>query len=392
MPQFGVTDRVGLNVIAETTWGVTPNTPAFQALRFTGESLNYSATFVASEEIRADRMQVDTTKVSQQGSGDINAELTFGTFDTLLTGAFMSDWVTTGTPVTATTITLTKTNGTPNTWSIGGTGLNVLGAPGQWIRVVRGALTFYARMLTVAPTVVTIAPLTDVASFVTGTSVTITPANYIRNGVVKKSFTLQKTFNDLAAPGFFNFTGAKIGTWNLELATGALVKTSFSVMSKDAVLTAAQNSGATITPANLNPSMNAVDNVLGVVFANDPGGQAYYFNTLKLTLDNQLRAQMAIGVVGLVGIEAGKLKTTGSIEIYFENTTIYDRFRASSKMAIDFLIQDTLGNSYIVTLPSVKFTKCEIVAGGQNQDIFAKCDFENLIDSSGTYQIQLSRL
>ena len=392
MPQFGSTDRVGLNVVAETTWGVTPTTPAFSAVRFTGESLNFTTSFVSSEEIRADRMQTDTQKVSQQGAGDINGEMTYGTYDTFLSAAFMANWVTSGTPKTATDIALVKTAGTPNTWALTGTTMSGVGAVGQWVRVVRGALTFYARLTSVAAGTLGIQPLTDEPSWASGTSVVITPLNYLRNGTTKKSLSIQKVYNDLAAVTYHNFVGAKVGTWNLELTTAALIKTSFGVMAKDATMSETQIADATVAAANTNPSMNAADNVLGVVFDGDAGGSAYYFNTLKLTLDNALRAQMAVGTVGLIGIEAGKLKTTGTIEIYFESKALYDRFRAATALSLDFLMQDANGNIYAVTLPKVKFTKMEIVAGAQNQDIFAKCDFEALMNAESTYQIQLSRL
>ncbi len=45
----------------------------------------------------------------------------------------------------------------------------------------------------------------------------------------------------------------------------------------------------------------------------------------------------------------------------------------------------------MVTIPRAKYTSMEIVAGGNDQDIFASAQFEGIINAAGTYQYQISR-
>ena len=397
MPDFGTSNRVALRQVAESTWGDTPGTPTLEAVRFTSEGLNYNADFITSEEIRADRMTPDTIQVSSQAGGDINGEWSYATYDDFIAAAMYGTWDTSGTAQTDTTLAIVKVGGSPNTWSItdSGSGLDANSwAVGQFVKVTGFATagTFFAEILTITAGEITIAPLTDVASESAGDSVTITPMNYVRNGVTKSSFTIQKAFTDLATPELWNFTGARISTWNLELATGSILTTTFGVLAKDAAMTETQFAGATVNPANTNTVLNAVDNVAAIVFDGDPGGSTYYFNSLSVNLDNALRGQEAVGTLGLIGVEAGRLSLTGAIELYFENSALFDKFRAATAFNLSFLAQDAAGNSYIVTIPRAKYTSMEIVAGGNDQDIFASAQFEGIINAAGTYQYQISRL
>ena len=85
-----------LSYIAETTWGVTPTSPApvFQAIRFTGESLKIMNESVVSDEIRPDRNVPDTILVGGGASGGIDGELTYGTFDDFLESVLYNTWST----------------------------------------------------------------------------------------------------------------------------------------------------------------------------------------------------------------------------------------------------------------------------------------------------------
>lgn len=399
MPDFGTSNRVALRQVAESTWGTTPATPTFDAVRFTAESLNYNADFITSEEIRSDRMTPDTIQVSSQAGGDINGEWSYGTYDAFIAAALYSTWVTTGSTVSAATdISVTKTGGTPNTWVLGSSSTDFTAQSwvvGQFIKIAGFSVagTFWAQIASIdSASAVTIYPLSDVATEAAGDAVTITPANFVRNGITKSSFTVQKAFTDLATPEFWNFTGARISTWSLELATGSILTTVFGVLAKDASMTETQFAGATINAANTNTVLNAVDNIAAIVFDGDPGGSTFYFNSLSVQLDNQLRGQEAVGTLGLIGVEAGRLSITGSIELYFENSSLFDKFRAATAFSLSFLAQDTAGNAYIVTIPRAKYTSMEIVAGGSDQDIFASAQFEGIINAAGTYQYQISRL
>ncbi len=80
--------------IEEVTSGVTPATPAFDVFRCTKDSLDIKINYIESSEIRADREKGDLTPGTSSVEGTLGAELSFGTFDSLIAAAFCNDWVT----------------------------------------------------------------------------------------------------------------------------------------------------------------------------------------------------------------------------------------------------------------------------------------------------------
>lgn len=78
--------------VAETAWGTTPSSPAFQKLRITSETLMPAKATVRSDEVRPDRNVVDEIQVGQSVAGDINFELSDGTFEALLESFMFGVW------------------------------------------------------------------------------------------------------------------------------------------------------------------------------------------------------------------------------------------------------------------------------------------------------------
>ena len=55
------------------------------------------------------------------------------------------------------------------------------------------------------------------------------------------------------------------------------------------------------------------------------------------------------------------------------------------------MVADGAGNRYIVNIPRAKMTSAEIVAGGSDEDIFVSAEFDAILNTAGTYMIQVSR-
>lgn len=85
-------NRVRLRAIKQSAFGVTPTTGTSTDLRFTGESLAFAINSETSKEIRSDRQVADLIQTGAEASGDIQFELSYGTFDELFAGALGSAW------------------------------------------------------------------------------------------------------------------------------------------------------------------------------------------------------------------------------------------------------------------------------------------------------------
>ena len=79
--------RHNLAYVAESTFGTTPSTPGFQNLRHTGTTLGLSKDAIESEELRDDRQIAHFRHGNKNVSGDVNIELSYGTFDDFIEAA-----------------------------------------------------------------------------------------------------------------------------------------------------------------------------------------------------------------------------------------------------------------------------------------------------------------
>lgn len=91
--------RHGLFAVKETAYGVTPVDPVFDTVRITGTTLGLTKEGLQSDEIRSDRQIADYRLGNNQVGGDINFELSYGSFDKFLQAVLLSgDWET-GVPI-----------------------------------------------------------------------------------------------------------------------------------------------------------------------------------------------------------------------------------------------------------------------------------------------------
>lgn len=394
---FAISNQVSLKYVEESTLGTTPATPTLIEVRFTEEDMNYNVDFITSQEIRADRMVPDTIQVAASADGSITGELSYASYDDWLEGALFTDWVTTGSELgPVTDVAIVKVGGTPNTWTLTQVAAALASQSwvvGQFIRVAGfdTAGTFWAEITSIAAGTLGIRPMTDVASEAAGDSVTITPLNFVRNGVVRHSYTIQKAFTDLTTPEYLNFTGCVVDSLTMTIEAGSILGVEFGFIGTGAAMTETQFSGSSTTAANTNDVMNAVGNVAAIVFDGDPGASTIFFQSVEIELDNGVRGQDAVGTLGFVGVVPGRMSITGSVELYFEDSTLYDKFIAATTFSLTFMVADAAGNRYIIQVPRAKYTSMEVVAGGLDEDVFLSAEFEGIINSAGTYQFQIAR-
>lgn len=83
-----------LHYIAESSYGVTPATPAFTPLPHTGCSLALAKDALESEKLRGDRMVEDVRHGNRNVSGEIPAEFEYGSFDAILEAVLCGTWTT----------------------------------------------------------------------------------------------------------------------------------------------------------------------------------------------------------------------------------------------------------------------------------------------------------
>lgn len=94
--------RHALYGVPESTYGETPQDPALDAIRITGTTIGLSKDPLESAEIRSDRQKADFRLGANQVGGDLNFELSYGSFDQLLDAVLMADGWESDTPALGT--------------------------------------------------------------------------------------------------------------------------------------------------------------------------------------------------------------------------------------------------------------------------------------------------
>lgn len=379
-------NRTQITFIKESVYGVTPDTPQMQELRMTGESLNKNINNIVSNEIRSDRQISDLIQAAKSAAGDINFELSYGTYDEFLASALYSgDW-SSDLNISGTDIAADATGFTSSSTDFVAEGVVV----GQIIKVAgftgNVANNTYYRVTSVSANDLNTSPA-PAATDAAGEAVTI-KGSYIRNGTTQRSFTIEKGFLDISE--FFTYIGMVVNQMSLNIKSQEIVTGTFSLMGKNATL-AGSSIDATPTAATTSEILNAVDDVASIKEGGTEVASPNFVEELTIELNNNLRSKYAVGSDSLTGIGTGKCDVTGSLKTYFGDSALMDKYIAGTKTSIDFRIQDAAGNTYIFDLPEIKFDSANVVAQGQDQDVFAEMNYRAIRDAVYGFTIQICK-
>lgn len=84
--------RHSMRYVFESVYGTTPSNPTLTPIRHTGTTLGLAKDTLESAEIRSDRQIVDFRHGTRQVNGDIQLELSYGSYDDILEAVLMGTW------------------------------------------------------------------------------------------------------------------------------------------------------------------------------------------------------------------------------------------------------------------------------------------------------------
>lgn len=381
------TSRSTLRYVEESTLGTTPASALIE-VRQTGNSLARSQSYQTSQEIRSDRNIRDNILVDMEPSGSFNFELSADDHDAFLEGALQTDW---STPVAISATDLSAAN-SDNSYNSSSTDFVAAGVvAGMWLKI--GGFTDSANngickvtSVTTSKIVVSVLDLADEAA---GDTVTM-GGSYIRNGTTLKSYTLENEFADITQ--FISFTGMCVSSATLNFAVGEILNGTVNFIGMDSARGTSTVGTGSPTAASSNDVMNAVDDVSNIRENGtllSTGG--VYVLGASVTVDNGLRGQKAISNLGNVGIGVGRCNVTGSLEIYFKNGNLYDKFINNTATSIDLRVTDGT-TTYVIDLPNIKFTGGDPTVSGIDADVVLPLDFQALYNSTIGATLQIAKL
>lgn len=279
---------------------------------------------------------------------------------------------------------------------LGSTSLNftTLGLTvGQWIKIGGGSagnmfatalLNDWARITAIAATALTLDNKPSGWTTDNGASKTIRVwfGDYIRPGSTRKSFTYEKVVTSMTTPLYRRYRGMIANSMNLTIEASQIVTGSFDFLGKDEV-TSTSSMDASPDEAPQNDIMNAVTDVGRIAENGSVISAANPIKRQTLTISNNLREQMAIGTLGLIGVGVGDFDVTGEIQTYFGDNTLYDKYVNGTATSFNTrIVQDN--KAVVFTIPRCKFEDADAASGGRNQDVMCTLQYRALRDNDLT--------
>ncbi len=235
----------------------------------------------------------------------------------------------------------------------------------------------------------------DVPVIAAGAPVTI-KGSMLRNPgevdqIVPQSATIETSFFDVNQ--HFMADGLRTGALSLEVTAGSIVTGSSTTMGRE---TKRFNVNKLGNPANYTvldaPATEVVSATANVGSLSVNGvEQATAIRSIQFSLEGNLRNQQAVGSKFPVGIAAGRLNLTGTVEAYFADGEQFDRFLQHETVSLAFPIIDLAGNTYYFTIPAFKIASDPIAPGGIDQDVMENLEFTAFRDPVTQCMIQIDR-
>jgi hypothetical protein len=377
-----------LGYIQEATFGVTPLTGSYKKLRMTGESLSYEISKEASEEINNTRTIASMIPVTASASGGIETEISYAEYDPLLAAVLQNSFVAHGTdgvgaPFTG---TFTTTTITAAAAPVGASAFTLL-QKGQFFRLVAPGNTNNGKILrvslTVAPsaTVITLADSTPLVA-ASGIALCTVSSSRLTNGANQRSFSIERQNSDIGE--FWVYSGMTASSWDLSVSSGSRSTMSFEFMGKKAVRKTSTNLPGTAIESQAYDIHSGSTGPACYVWVDGAPMVGTFVQSVSLTYDNALRSQEAVCELGAIGIGSGTVSLTGTLEVYFANGALFDKFQKNENISFTVSTLDDAGNGYIVTIPKANLSSLNTSAGGKDQDMMLSIEITGLRDLGNT--------
>jgi len=379
------TNRTDLAYVAEVTPGTTPPTPAFQSLPVTGIGLQTEIATAVSEAIRNDRQIDDLVPVDENIQGSTPFELTFEAWSPLMIALLQGG---AGVAVNLSGSDVDVTQGTSTYSSSGAVNFSTL-TPGMFVNIQGFANEANNGPKEVVSSTATDLIVTDqnLVSQVSGDPVTFDAASY-RNGAEEaQAFTFRKGISPSGGTeSIFYFNGCEVSQMTFAFETAAILSATMDIMGLSSEATTTPIAGETIVPVVNYSLMNSVNSVVGIEVGGLPATTE--FQTMNLTINNNITGAKAIGTLGSFDLASFTLDATGDVELYFEDLSAYNLFKAAGNFSLSIAMKDAVGNCIVISMPNCKFESMEEPIPGKDEFLFQTATFRALRDPVLDYMVQ----
>jgi hypothetical protein len=357
---IAVGSLVEIGYVAESSFGSTPVSVPFQAVRDVSFSVNLQKEVYQSEERRSDRMRQDVRHGYNSVSGDITGELSQQSWDDFIQAVLGGTW-TSGASSNFTSVATNSGTGRitvasavfPTAGFRNGDIFAVTATP-----LVAGLTDRYFTALSVGVSTIRVEPGT-IGTTTTGSAIIRVVGRKLSMGNTYRSFTIERHLTDRNL--FQHFKGCRVNQMSISVPASGMVTVTFGVMGQQGSGFSSTTLASTYVAAPQTTPFAAVNGELY------EGGQVIGLVTAaEITITNNMASPQVVGANFTPDILFGRYAdVTGSITVLFTSPDMHAKFasEAESSMILRLQNTDTLNASTEFTnftFPRIKYTGGDI--------------------------------
>ena len=359
---------------------------AWIPLRLTGNSLTQTVEELESDEMLPGRHMAESRSGVSSVTGDLEAELTYGTFDMLLEAAFHGTWQV----KTLTGITFSVA-ATDSSFSDSASGFATQGFVVGDIITVAGfaaaANNGRFKVTTVAAGKLTVTDLAGAAvvlvSEVAGASVTIAAANVLKTGATRRRFAILKHNEDIGR--WLIYRGGEVGTVAIDCPLQGKIGVTFSMIGKKEEAYAYNSGTESIAEPTASVMMTTFEGSL-----TEGGTGLNHATSLSLTLENGMEAIYSLFSRDAYDIKLGRINVSGALSAYIEDDRLKAKYLGETKTPLVVTLTDG-DNSYQISMTRAKLTSATEEGSG-DEAIIQSYDYRAFNDPTAGTEVTITRI
>jgi len=214
-------------------------------------------------------------------------------------------------------------------------------------------------------------------------------ADTLKNGVTRKSFSYERAFDDQLGNKYQQYVGCEIATGSLNFPVDGTITGTFGYMGKDAAFAATSLEPGTPLPTLNQQPMTTTSNLGSVQEGGTTITGPNWIQSMDLSFANNLRDIRAVGSQSSVSIGVGSLDNTGTITLYYGDSTMLEKYQSGTETSVSF--RTNLNNqAYVFSMPRIKFESGSSDITGKDVDVTTPLGYRALRDPVFNAHILLS--
>lgn len=220
-----------------------------------------------------------------------------------------------------------------------------------------------------------------------GKQIYVFTSDILRNGVTKRSYTVERSFLGQTVPTHIRQRGFVVGQCDLDIASEVVIKGSFTMMGMRGEVDTTAPLDATPDAASTARFMSSNVHVGQVTEGGANVIGPNWIKNLKISINNNLRMLTAVANLGAVDIAEGDCMISGTMETYFGSAAQFQKMLAGQ---LGSIFCPAIIDNQAITFhaPRITLTGGSPSASGKNTDVMLPLTWQAAIHPETNSQAQ----